>query len=63
VPVFLNRDWPVLAATGTVETNFNPDDFELTMQKPEFLLELKGGLAQLSALLQGKYGSRIVTLG
>ena len=63
VPSFLNQDWPALAATGVVEANFALEDFELAPQRPEFLLELKGGLAQLSALLQCKYGARIMTLG
>jgi superfamily II DNA or RNA helicase len=63
VPQFLNHDWPRLAATGLVEANFKLEDFDLAPQSPEFLLELKGGLAQLSALLQCKYGARIMTIG
>src|SRR5690606_28569217 len=39
------------------------EDFTLEPQAPRFLLELKGGLAQLSAMLQCAYGSRIMTVG
>jgi superfamily II DNA or RNA helicase len=63
VPQFLNHDWPRLAATGLVQANFELKDFDLAPQSPEFLLELKGGLAQLTALLQCKYGARIMTVG
>ncbi len=63
VPAFLHQDWPRLAAAGIVEANFQLDDFTLEPQAPRFLLELKGGLAQLSALLQCAYGARILTLG
>jgi superfamily II DNA or RNA helicase len=62
VPEFLNLAWPKLQAYG-VEANFQPQDFTLEPQAPRFLLELKGGLAQLSALLQCAYGSRIMTTG
>ena len=63
VPRFLNEDWPQLDAAGTAEANFELKDFVLEPQPPKFLLELKGGLAQLSALLQCAYGPRIMTLG
>jgi SNF2 family DNA or RNA helicase len=63
VPLFLNQFWPQLAASGTVEANFKLDDFVVEPQPPRFLLELKGGLAQLSALLQCAYGPRVMTLG
>ena len=59
VPQFLNSEFPRL----TAEANFNLEDFTLDIQPPRFILELKGGLAQLSALLQCAYGPRIVTLG
>jgi superfamily II DNA or RNA helicase len=59
VPQFLNTEFPRLAA----EANFKLDDFTLDIQPPKFILELKGGLAQLSALLQCAYGPRILTLG
>jgi superfamily II DNA or RNA helicase len=62
VPEFLSRDWPVLAA-GKLEANFRIEDFVLEPQKPRFLLELSGGLAQLSGLLQCAYGPRVITLG
>jgi len=63
IPVFLSRDWPGLATSGMVEADFSLDAFELAPQAPVFLLELKGGLAQLSALLQCQYGPRIMTPG
>ncbi len=63
VPQFLSQEWPKLADSGNVEANFKPEDFTLEPQAPKFLLELKGGLAQLSALLQCAYGQRIMTVG
>src|SRR5262249_30200696 len=42
---------------------FNPEDFTLEPQAPRFLLELKGALARLSALLQCAYGPRILAPG
>lgn len=63
IPGFLNGLWPRLATSGVVEANFQLADFTLEPQAPRFLLELKGGLAQLSALLQCAYGPRIMTLG
>ncbi|MGC9942808.1 MAG: SNF2-related protein [Verrucomicrobiota bacterium] len=62
VPQFLSRDWALLAAGG-IEANFKLEDFTLEPKAPRFLLALKGGLTQLSALLQCAYGSRIMTLG
>jgi superfamily II DNA or RNA helicase len=63
VPAFLNNDFSKLAATGKVELNFSLDDFSVAPQPPEILLNLAGGLAQLSAQLQFKYGARIVNPG
>ena len=48
---------------GGVEANFELEDFTLEPQAPRFLLELRGGLAQLTALLQCAYGPRIMTVG
>ena len=62
VPLFLSRDWPALAAAG-LESNFKPEDFSLAPKPPLFILSLKGGLAQLSGLLQFAYDSRIMTAG
>ena len=62
VPQFLSGHWAQLAADG-IEANFKLEDFTLEPQAPRFLLALKGGLTQLSALLQCAYGSRIMTLG
>lgn len=63
VPQFLGRDWPQLHAAGAVQANFKLEDFTLEPQAPRFLLELRGGLAQLDALLQCAYGPRIRTVG
>ena len=63
VPQFLNQQWPQLQAGGALEANFILDDFTFEPQRPRFILELEGGLAQLSARLQCAYGARIMTLG
>jgi superfamily II DNA or RNA helicase len=63
VPAFLNNDFPRLAASGLLETNFALDDFAVEQQPPKFLLHLTGGLAQLAAQLQCKYPSRVITAG
>ncbi len=62
IPQFLGRDWPALVAAGT-EANFKLEDFTLEPRAPRFLLELKGGLAQMTGLLQCAYGPRIMTAG
>jgi len=63
VPQFLSQHWPQLQSGGAIEANFKLEDFTLEPQAPRFLLELKGGLAQLSALLQCAYGPRIMSIG
>ncbi|MGD1083196.1 MAG: DEAD/DEAH box helicase [Verrucomicrobiota bacterium] len=63
VPQFLSLHWPQLEATGGLEANFKAEDFTLELQPPRFLLELKGGLARLGALVQCAYGPRLVTAG
>jgi hypothetical protein len=63
VPPFLSQHWPQLQASGAVVANFKAEDFTLEPQLPRFLLELKGGLAQLNAALQCAYGPRIMTAG
>lgn len=63
VPIFLSRDWPVLQQVSELEANFRLDDFVLEPQAPRFILELRGGLAQLQAQLQCAYGRRIMTVG
>ena len=63
VPQFLSQHWPQLQAAGGTEANFRLEDFTLEPQAPRFILELKGGLAQLGALLRCVYGSRIMTIG
>ena len=63
VPMFLSQHWPQLQAGGGVEANFKLEDFTLEPQSPRFILEIKGGLSQLTARLQCAYGSRIMTVG
>jgi len=63
VPMFLSQHWPQLQAGGQVEANFKLEDFTLEPQVPRFILELRGGLAQLRASLQCAYGPRIMTMG
>ena len=63
VPMFLSQHWPQCSTTGGVEANFQLSDFSLEPRAPRFLLELKGGLTQLTARLQCAYGTRIMTLG
>jgi superfamily II DNA or RNA helicase len=63
VPRFLHQDWPRLASSQNFEANFKPEEFVLGTQTPRFMLELRGGLAQLTGLLQCGYGSRVITLG
>jgi superfamily II DNA or RNA helicase len=63
VPQFLSQQWPQLLAAGGTEANFKLEDFTLEPQAPRFLLELRGGLAHLDALLQCAYGPRIMTVG
>jgi superfamily II DNA or RNA helicase len=63
VPEFLTREWPLLAAAGTVEANFRPDDFTLSPQPPRFLLHLTGALTRLEARLQCAYGPRVLAAG
>jgi len=63
VPQFLSQDWPQLAMAPGVQANFSLDDFTFSPEAPRFVLELRGGLAQLNALLQCAYGSRVMTIG
>lgn len=63
VPLFLAQQWPALQSAGNVTANFRLEDFQLAPQPPQFLLHLKGGTSQLSALLQCAYGARIFTAG
>ncbi len=63
VPAFLNNDFAALQTNGTIDANFSLDDFEVMQDPPKFLLHLTGGLAQLTAQLQCKYPSRIITTG
>src|ERR1044071_9026895 len=63
VPQFLSQHWPTLVAEGNSEADFKLEDFTLEPKAPQFLLELRGGLTQVTALLQCVYGSRIMTVG
>ena len=64
VPAFLNADWPKIAAgAGTVDANFSTQDFVVSPLEPQFILNLTGGLAMLTAQLQCRYPGRVLTLG
>ncbi len=63
VPMFLIQDWSRLVAGCDVAANFRVEDFELEPRPPKFLLNLAGGIAQLTAQLQCVYGQRIMTVG
>lgn len=63
VPVFVSRDWPALEASGCASANFTAGDFVIETEPAFIILELRGGLAQLDAILQYKYGQRILTAG
>lgn len=61
VPIFVSRDWPALQAAGNVTANFRAEDFLVESEPPRVELELRGGLAQLEAVLQFRYGTRIIS--
>jgi SNF2 family DNA or RNA helicase len=63
VPALLSQHWPQLSASSNLEANFKLEDFTVGPQAPRFMLELRGGLARLTATIQCAYGSRIMTLG
>ena len=63
IPQFLSQNWPELSKMPGVQANFSLDDFTFAPQAPRFVLELRGGLAQLNGLLQCAYGSRVMTIG
>ena len=56
VPLFLNRDWPVLCREHRMESSFSPDDFSMSAQPPQIELDLKGGLAEIEGVLRFQYG-------
>jgi superfamily II DNA or RNA helicase len=61
IPAFISTQWPALSPHA--RANFRVEDFELDPRPPRFILELSGGMAQISALLQCAYGARIITPG
>jgi superfamily II DNA or RNA helicase len=63
VPQFLHQAWPQLSVVPDFRANFKLEDFSLGPQAPRFLLDLRGGLAQLTGLLQCAYGARVMTVG
>jgi superfamily II DNA or RNA helicase len=63
IPQFLSQDWPRLEAAGAVATNFAQQSFTVETAAPQFSLELKGGLAQLTAKLACSYGNTTVAPG
>jgi superfamily II DNA or RNA helicase len=63
IPEFLAHEWPKLQAGGRIEANFKLEDFILEQAPPKIILNLAGGLAQLTGTLQCAYGPRIMTVG
>lgn len=59
---FLNHQWSDLEATGQVESQVDPAEFEIVTGQPEFHLQLEGGLARLQARLRCRYGVSFHTL-
>ncbi|MCD8534317.1 MAG: SNF2 family helicase [Verrucomicrobia bacterium] len=59
---FLNQQWKDLEATGQVESQVDPGQFEIVKGQPEFHLQLEGGLARLQARLRCRYGVSFHTL-
>jgi superfamily II DNA or RNA helicase len=62
VPVFLERQFGEMMATGCLEADFTPDDFAFETARPRLRLELEGGLARLRARLHAVYESATIDL-
>lgn len=60
VPAFISNDFPALQASNALTANFRPEDFVLETASPRFILNLRGGVAQLDAELTAAYGSHVV---
>lgn len=63
IPIFLSQKWPGLEKSFEIESNFKLTDFKLEPLKPSFHLELRGGLAGLTAYLHANYGSKSFVVG
>ena len=63
VPRFLNVEWPELIAKCDLKADFSLQDFTIDALAPTFLLNLRGTLHKLEALLQCRYDRRVFTLG
>ncbi|MGN6386419.1 MAG: SNF2-related protein [Verrucomicrobiota bacterium] len=63
IPQFLSQDWPALAQSCEIQSNFTLEDFELVQAQPRIHLELSGGVANLQAKLHFNYGGKTVTAG
>jgi superfamily II DNA or RNA helicase len=63
IPRFLSETWPRLELGGAVAVNFTQSTFTVDSVSPQFSLELKGGLAQLTAKMACSYAGTAVTPG
>ncbi len=63
IPIFLNRDFPLLAAVSEFSANFAPGDFSLETTRPAIELNLRGGLANLDGFLSFVYGNHRIAVG
>ncbi len=63
VPEFINEVWVKLATDCDIDANFDLDDFIIETLKPEFHLNLAGGMAMLDASLECRYANRKVKPG
>ena len=59
---FFNSQWPRLEETGQVESNVDPNRFEIIQGEPIFHLELEGGLAVLKGRIRCQYGHAFYTI-
>ncbi len=63
VPRFLSQEWPHILGSGRAQANFRLEDFTLQSGAPRFSLQLKGGIAQLEAVLKCDYRAMSFTIG
>lgn len=63
VPAFLDRHWPVLAASAHATADFSPADFDLATLSPQIHLHLTGSLQRLQAVLEFDYGTTRIRPG
>ena len=62
VPAFLERQFPQLLASDSLDADFSLDDFTIETARPGLRLELEGGLARLRARVFADYHATTVDL-